>query len=122
MEPMLKVVEVCEKDFATCAQSYTGSASALGFGVWENVRLLGMQFLDFFDFLTNSVMMPLGAMATCFLILRVVGFQRIQEEVELSSSFRRKRMYRFFLKYLAPLCIGVILLSSIANVLGWISL
>lgn len=99
-----------------------GSASALGFGVWENVRLLGMQFLDFFDFLTNSIMMPLGAMATCFLILRVVGFRRIEEEVELSSAFHRKKMYRFFLKYLSLLCIGVILLSSIANVLGWISL
>lgn len=99
-----------------------GTASALGFGVWDGVRILGMQFLDFFDFLTNSVMMPLGAMATCFLILRVVGFGKIEEEVELSSSFRRKRMYRFFLKYLAPLCIGAIFLSSIANVLGWISL
>ena len=99
-----------------------GTASALGFGVWDGVRILGMQFLDFFDFLTNSVMMPLGAMATCFLILRVVGFSKIEEEVELSSPFRRKRMYRFFLKYLAPLCIGAIFLSSIANVLGWISL
>ena len=99
-----------------------GSASALGFGVWDGIRILGMQFLDFFDFLTNSIMMPLGAMATCFLILRVVGFRRIEEEVALSSPFRRKGMYRFFLKYLAPLCIGVILLSSIANVLGWISL
>ena len=99
-----------------------GSASALGFGVWENVRLLGMQFLDFFDFLTNSVMMPLGAMATCFLILRVVGFRKIEEEVECSSAFRRKKLYRFFLKYLALICIGIILLSSIANVLGWISL
>ncbi len=99
-----------------------GSASALGFGVWDHVRLLGMQFLDFFDFLTNSIMMPLGAMATCFLILRVVGFQRIEEEVELSSAFHRKKLYRFFLKYLALICIGIILLSSIANVLGWISL
>ena len=66
--------------------------------------------------------MPLGAMATCFLILRVVGFHQVEEEVELSSAFRRRKMYRFFLKYLAPLCIGVILLSSVANVLGWISL
>ena len=99
-----------------------GTASALGFGVWDGIRVLGMQFLDFFDFLTNSVMMPLGAMATCFLIVRVVGFRKIEEEIERSSAFRRKKMYRFFLKYLAPLCIGIILISSIANVLGWISL
>jgi len=99
-----------------------GSASALGYGIWDGVRILGMQFLDFFDFLTNSVMMPIGALATCFLILRVVGIQKIEEEVEISSGFRRKKLYKFFLKYLAPICIAIILLSSIANVLGWISL
>lgn len=99
-----------------------GSASALGFGVWGHIRLLGMQFLDFFDFITNSVMMPFGALATCFLIVRVVGFQKIEDEIELSSGFRRKRMYRFFMKYLAPVCLIIVLVSSIANVLGWISL
>lgn len=99
-----------------------GTASALGFGVWGHIRLLGMQFLDFFDFITNSVMMPFGALATCFLIVRVVGFQRLEEEIELSSRFRRKRLYRFFLKYLAPVCLTIILLSSLANVLGWITL
>lgn len=99
-----------------------GSASALGFGIWDGVRILGMQFLDFFDFLTNSIMMPLGALATCFLILRVVGIKKIEEEVEISSAFHRKKLYCFFLKYLAPICIAIILLSSIANVLGWISL
>lgn len=99
-----------------------GSASALGYGVWDGIRILGMQFLDFFDFLTNSIMMPLGALATCFLILRVVGVKKIEEEVEISSAFHRKKLYNFFLKYLAPICIAIILLSSIANVLGWISL
>ncbi len=99
-----------------------GSASALGYGIWDGVRILGMQFLDFFDFLTNSIMMPFGALATCFLILRVVGIKKIEEEVEISSAFHRKKLYCFFLKYLAPICIAIILLSSIANVLGWISL
>ncbi len=99
-----------------------GSASALGYGIWDGVRILGMQFLDFFDFLTNSIMMPIGALATCFLILRVVGLKKIEEEVEISSAFHRKKLYYFFLKYLAPICIAIILLSSIANVLGWISM
>lgn len=99
-----------------------GSCSALGYGVWGEVRLLGMQFLDFFDFITNSVMLPLGALATCFLVVRVVGFQRLAEEVELSSQFRRKRLYRVCIKYLAPVCLVLILVSSIANVLGWIAL
>ena len=27
-----------------------GTASSMGYGVWDSVRILGMQFLDFFDF------------------------------------------------------------------------
>lgn len=99
-----------------------GTASSMGYGVWDSVRILGMQFLDFFDFLTNSVMMPIAALATCLLIVRVVGFEKMDKGIELSSAFKRKKLYHFFLKYLAPLCILVILISSIANVFGWISM
>lgn len=99
-----------------------GSASALGYGALNFIELFGMAFLDFFDFLTNSVMMPLAALSTCILILRVVGFEKLDAEMESSSVFHRKKMYQFFLKYLAPICIGIILISSIANVLGVISM
>lgn len=99
-----------------------GSASALGFGALDFVRFLGMSILDFFDFLTNSLMMPVAALATCLLITRVAGLDNIAEEVEKSSDFKRKGMYKLFMRYLAPVCIVVILLSSIANVLGWISM
>ena len=99
-----------------------GSASALVYGALDFVTIFGMAFLDFFDFLTNSVMMPLAALSTCILIIRVVGFDKIDREMECSSAFRRKKLYHFFLKYVAPVCIGIILISSIANVLGIISL
>lgn len=99
-----------------------GSVSALGFGVLDFVKILGMSILDFFDFLTNSLMMPVAALATCFLVTRVVGLDRIAGEVEQSSRFRRKGMYNLFMRFLAPVCIAVILLSSIASVLGWISM
>ena len=99
-----------------------GTLSSLGYGAWDHVLVFGMAFLDFFDFMTNSVMMPIAALATCFLIVRVVGFKKMDEEIELSSDFKRKNLYHFFLKFLAPVCITIILLSSIANVLGWIQM
>ena len=99
-----------------------GSASALGFGVLDFVKLLGMSILDLFDFLTNSLMMTLAALATCLLITRVVGLDKIADEVEQSSNFKRKGMYKLFMRYLTPACIVVILFSSVANVLGWISM
>ena len=39
------------------------------------------RFLDFFDFLTNSVMMPIAAITTCLLVSRVIGVEKIEEEV-----------------------------------------
>lgn len=99
-----------------------GSASSMGYGTLDFIQIFGMAFLDFFDFLTNSVMMPLAALATCFLIVRTVGFDRISKEIERSSAFKRKRLYVFFMKYLAPICLVIILVSSIANVLGIISM
>ena len=99
-----------------------GTASSMGYGLLDFIRIFGMNFLDFFDFMTNSVMMPLAALATCILILKVVGIDRIAKEIEESSPFRRKKLYRVFIKYFAPACLIIILLSSIANVLGIISM
>ncbi len=70
-----------------------GSASALGFGALDFVSLLGMSILDLFDFLTNSLMMPLAALSTCILVTRVVGLDKISKEIEQSSRFKRKKMY-----------------------------
>ena len=62
-----------------------------------------MQFLDFFDFLTNSVMMPIAAIATCLLVSRVIGVDKIEQEVELDGQpFRRKRIFRFMIRWLCP--------------------
>ena len=58
-----------------------GSLSSLGYGPLANVTLLGMQFLDFFDFLTNSVMMPIAAISICLLVSRVAGIAAIEQEV-----------------------------------------
>ena len=99
-----------------------GTASSMGYGLLDFIRIFGMNFLDFFDFMTNSVMMPLAALATCILILRVVGIDGMVKEIEQSSPFRRKKLYRVFIKYFATICLIIILLSSIANVLGIISM
>ncbi|MBO6158143.1 MAG: sodium-dependent transporter [Firmicutes bacterium] len=95
-----------------------GTFSSLGFSTLSNVRLLGMQILDFFDFLTNSLMMPISSFAICIFVVYVVGVKKIAEEVKLSSAFRFEGMYKVFIKYIAPFFVMVILLSSIANVLG----
>ena len=100
-----------------------GTLSSLGYGPLAMVKIIGMQFLDFFDFLTNSVMMPIAAIATCLLVSRVVGVKKIEEEVTLEGgAFKRKKIFNFMIKYLCPIFAAIILLSSVANAFGWISM
>lgn len=68
-----------------------GSLSALGFSVLDFVKIFGMSILDFFDFLTNSVMMPIAALAISILVVKVIGLKGIADEIEISSKFKRKK-------------------------------
>ena len=100
-----------------------GTLSSLGYGPLAGVKLIGMQFLDFFDFLTNSVMMPVAAIATCLLVSRVIGVGKIEQEVLIGeTAFRRKKIFNFMIRFLCPVFAVIILLSSIANAFGWISM
>ena len=100
-----------------------GTLSSLGYGPLAGVTVIGMQFLDFFDFLTNSVMMPIAAIATCLLVSRVIGVDKIEQEVELDGQpFRRKRIFRFMIRWLCPVFAAVILASSVANAFGIIKM
>ena len=99
-----------------------GTLSSLGYGPLDFVKILGMQFLDFFDFLTNSVMMPIAAITTCLLVSRVIGVKKIEEEMLQGGTFRRKKIFNFMIRFLCPFFAGIILLSSVANAFGWISM
>lgn len=97
-----------------------GIPSSLGFGVWSNVTPMNMSILDFFDFASNSVLMPIVALLTCIFIGHVTGTKLISDEVESSGTFKRKKMFEVLIRYVAPVIIILILLSSVANGMGWI--
>ena len=100
-----------------------GTLSCLGYGPLSGVTVIGMQFLDFFDFLTNSVMMPIAAIATCLLVSKVIGVAKIEQEVtDGGHPFRRKVIFQFMIQYLCPIFAAIILISSVANAFGWISM
>ncbi|MDR2493056.1 MAG: sodium-dependent transporter [Coriobacteriales bacterium] len=85
---------------------------------------VNMGILDFMDFLSNSVLMPLVALFICLMVGWWVGVGFVKEEVELDgkSRFRREGLFRVMIRYVAPVFLVVILVSSILNALGLISL
>ena len=97
-----------------------GTLSCLGFNMMSHVTPLGMDILSFFDFLTNSVMMPVAACAIILLVLKDIGLDRMESEISASSAFKRRGIYRFVVKYAALLLLVVILVSSICDAIGLI--
>lgn len=92
-----------------------GLFSCLGYSAWSTVTIIGMQMLDFFDFITNSVMMPVVAFFTCIFVGYVIKPQAVIDEVELTGKFKKKALFTFVIKYLAPVCIIAILISSVLD-------
>ena len=95
-----------------------GLLSTLGYSVWSEVKLIGFQFLDFFDFISNSVIMPVVALLTCILIGYVIKPKALIEEIELNGKFKRKTLFTIVIKYIAPVCIVAILVFSVLEGLG----
>lgn len=87
-----------------------GIPSAWGFGLWGDVKILGMDFLTFFDFLANSVLMPIVALATCILVGWVVKTKTIEDEITKNGEkFARKGIFRVMVRYIAPVFLIMIL-------------
>lgn len=97
-----------------------GIPSSLGNGVWSEVKIIGMDFLTFFDFLTNNVIMPVVAFITCILVGYVIKPKAIIDEVELNGKFSGKKLFSIIIKYVAPICIVAILVFSVCEGLGFI--
>ena len=95
--------------------------SSLGFGPLSGVQIIGFSILDFFDFLSNSVLMPIAAFLTCIFVAYVTKPTIIINEVESSGKFRRKSLFLIMVKYLAPICIIAILIFSVFEGLGIIT-
>lgn len=99
-----------------------GIPISLGYGVLRWIQPLGMTLLDFFDFVTNSCMMPVAALSTVLLIIFVTKISTVSDEVKISSVFKREKIYNFVMKYICVPTLIVILLSYILSTFGIITL
>ncbi|MBE6662684.1 MAG: sodium-dependent transporter [Ruminococcaceae bacterium] len=99
-----------------------GVVSSLGYSAWADVKVLGMQFLDFFDFFSNSLLMPIVALATVIFVGFILKPKAIIEEVELLEPFKFKKLFTAVIRFVAPVCILIILVSSILTAFGIVSI
>ncbi|HIZ21201.1 MAG TPA: sodium-dependent transporter [Candidatus Blautia faecigallinarum] len=98
-----------------------GVPVSLGFGVLDFIAPMGMTLLDFFDFISNSVLMPIVAFLTCIFVGYFVKPKMIIDEVEINGPFKIKRFYTVLIKYIAPVCLIAILIFAVMETTGMIT-
>ena len=77
-----------------------------------------MDFLTFFDFISNNVIMPIVALLTSILVGYIIKPKVIIEEIESSSKFKGKKLFSVVIKYIAPVCLFIILITSVLSAFG----
>lgn len=72
------------------------------------------QILDVLDYISNNILMPVVAIATCILIGWVVKPKTIIDEVEKTGNkFSRKTLYIVMVKFITPALLLILLLKSL---------
>jgi len=121
---VIKIERKASTFFTTALILFLAVFSAIGYGPWADIKIGwgagAMQFLDFFDFITNSVLMPITAAATCIFIGWILKPEAIIDEVEAEGrDFKAKGLYVAMVKYFAPTLVIAILVSEIFRAFGW---
>ena len=96
-----------------------GIPSSLGFGVWDFIQPLGMSILDAWDFISNSILMPIVALLTCFFVGFVIKPKTIIDEANAEGAkFKSVTLFTVVIKWVAPIILIAILISSVLNAAG----
>lgn len=105
--------------FVTILALVMGVPSSLGFGPLNFISWMGMSVLDIMDFVSNSVLMPIVAFFTCIFIGFVIKPSTIADEVKVTDgTFKGEKLFAVMIKWIAPIFLVLILLSSVASALG----
>ena len=92
-----------------------GIGSALSFNSWSDVDIiLGKNFLNSMDFIANQILLPLGGMLIAIFVGWFMKESLIKDEIG-NTNTTLYLMWRFFIKFVAPLCVGYIFYSYLAQ-------
>ncbi len=90
-----------------------GMTSVFGYSIWDKVTIFGYQFLDFYDFISNNVIMPIVSLITCVLIGYFAKTKYIEDEVlHGEKKFSARGLYKVMILAICPICMIVILISN----------
>lgn len=99
-----------------------GILCSLSMGLLSSYTLFGLNFFNLLDFVTAKIMLPLGGMMICIFTAKRVDKLLLKEEVTNHGTIRFYffNTYAFFVKYIAPIAIGLIFFNEL-GLLNWLT-
>lgn len=90
-----------------------GIFASLSFGAVD-ITFFGMSFFDFLTFFSDKILMPIGGFLLCILVGWLWGTKNIADEISSDGkyNFRFEKLLSFSLRYVTPVMILIILVSS----------
>ncbi|MBE6559795.1 MAG: sodium-dependent transporter [Ruminococcaceae bacterium] len=83
--------------------------------IWEEVLIFGKGFLDLEDFTVSNILLPLGSlMYVLFCTSRYGwGWEKFYAEVNTGSGIKLPKWLRFYMSYILPVIIIIVLIMSV---------
>lgn len=87
---------------------------SLSVGANTDIGLFGMSLMDFCDFLTAKLMLPMGAFLTSIIMGWQVNRQMVKDEFTNNGSIQESffTVYMFAIRYIVPFCIVMVFLHQ----------
>ena len=114
---LIATVAVSAGCILVCADALgsTGISPADLLGITEP-KTWAADWLDFWDCVSEGIMMPLGALLMTFMVAYELGTEFVKNEVEqCGNKFTMYRFYRFCIRYVAPLGLLMVLYGQVKS-------
>ncbi len=89
-----------------------GGGALMSFNIGSQWSLFGMSFFTLLDFLTASVLLPLGGLLVCVFTGWWVARRIIREELSMRSEWLFRGWF-FVVRYVAPAAVAVIFIANL---------
>ena len=105
--------------FTVCGAAWAlGFLTILSFNHWSNVKFLGRTAFENIDFVTASILMPLGGLLIAVFVGRFVSRMAIDKAMSMNSSLAIN-LWLWVLRYISPLAILIIFAHGL-GVFQWL--
>lgn len=96
-----------------------GLPATLGYSVLSDVKFLGMDLLDTYDFITNNMVLPITGLFTCLFAAYVWKTENVMEEINNpKGKISFGSLYRILIMVIIPIAVCFIMIMNLIEKFG----